>query len=93
MAYSIETFPEFEEDYKRLCSKNRAFKNEVDNKIRQICNSLKINPNHYKPLGGPLTGLRRVHIGGSFVLLFKVVEPSEIVKLVKLEHHDKAYKV
>ncbi|MFH0922796.1 MAG: type II toxin-antitoxin system RelE/ParE family toxin [Candidatus Micrarchaeota archaeon] len=91
MAYSIEASPDFLRDYKKLCSKNSVFKQAVDLKIRQICEALEFNPEHYKPLAAPLAGVRRVHVG-SFVLLFDVDKTRKTIKLLVLEHHDRAYK-
>jgi len=34
---------------------------------------------------------RRVHISGSFVLIFKIVEERKVVQLIEFEHHDAAY--
>lgn len=50
------------------------------------------NPEHYKPLRHDLHGLRRVHIMGPFVLLFKIEETTKIVKFIDFDHHDKIYK-
>ena len=80
MAYSIETFDEFKADYKNLCSKNLAFKNEVDNKVRQIAEILEFMPDHFKPLRGDLAGVRRVHVASSFVLMFKVIKETKTIK-------------
>ena len=93
MAYSIEISPEFEEGYRTLCSKNRAFKMALDNKIRQITENLEFVPDHYKPLKGGMAGIKRVHIESSFVLLFETFKETKKVRLLKIEHHDKAYNV
>ena len=50
------------------------------------------NPHHYKPLGAPLHGLRRVHIDSGFVLTFSIDENAKRVVLEDLDHHDKIYK-
>lgn len=92
MPFSTEVSQEFQEDYRKFCSKNSSFKKAVDSKISQICEILELNPNHFKPLRGPLAGVRRIHIESSFVLLFEVVARERIVRLLRLEHHDKAYK-
>lgn len=91
MAYSLETSPEFEKDYKKLCSRNAAFKSVTDAKIAQIAETAEYNPGHYKPLKAPLASKRRAHIG-SFVLLFEILEKERIVRLLRLEHHDSVYK-
>ena len=47
---------------------------------------------HYKPLRSNLKGIRRVHVKGSFVLLFTVDEVGKLVSFVDLDHHDRVYK-
>ncbi len=87
MAWALEISPRFEADYRRLCAKNAGFRRAVDKKVDQILD----NPTHYKPLRAPLHGVRRVHIQGSFVLLFEDVASTQTVRLLRLAHHDEAY--
>lgn len=87
MAWSLELSPEFERDYRKLAAKNAAFRTAVDRKVGQILDQ----PLHYKPLRAPLQGVRRVHVGGSFVLLFEADEKRSAVRLLRLAHHDEAY--
>ncbi len=55
-------------------------------KTQEICE----HPPNYKPLSGKLHGYRRVHIDGSYVLIFHYVEAS--VYFDRLEHHDDVYR-
>ena len=87
MPWSLEVSPEFERDYRKTCARNAGFKRAVDNKVQQILSS----PLHYKPLRAPLQGKRRVHVGGSFVLIFEADEQAQVVRLLRLAHHDDAY--
>jgi YafQ family addiction module toxin component len=87
MAWALEVSAAFEADYRRLCTKNAKFRQAVDKKVAQILQK----PLHYKPLRAPLQGVRRVHVGGSFVLLFEPDEERGIVRLLRLAHHDEAY--
>jgi YafQ family addiction module toxin component len=87
MAWSLEVSPEFERDYRKLCAKNAGFRAAVDKKVDQILEQ----PLHYKPLRAPLQGVRRVHVAGSFVLLFEPDERRHVVRLLRLAHHDEAY--
>lgn len=87
MAWSLEASPEFESDIRKLSTKNAAFRAAVEKKVEQIL----LNPLHYKPLRGPLKGVRRVHVGGSFVLLFEPVAKRGVVRLLRLAHHDEVY--
>ena len=73
---------------KKMYKKNRKFYELVIKKIEEIIG----NPHHYKPLRYDLKGLRRVHIGKSFVLIFEIDEENKIVKFLDLDHHDKIYK-
>lgn len=87
MTWELEVSSEFERDYRKLCSRNAAFKRAVDAKVNQ----LRDNPLHYKPLHAPLQGVRRVHVGGSFVLLFEPFIAHNTIRLLRLAHHDEAY--
>lgn len=89
MSWELEVSPEFERDYRKLCARNAGFKHAVDSKVRQLLE----NPLHYKPLRAPLQGVRRVHVGGSFVLMFEPVLARQSVRLLRLAHHDEAYGV
>jgi YafQ family addiction module toxin component len=89
LSWELEVSPEFERDYRKLCGRNAAFKHAVDSKVSRILE----NPLHYKPLRAPLQGVRRVHVGGSFVLMFEAVHGRQTVRLLRLAHHDEAYGV
>lgn len=87
MAWPLEVSPEFERDYRKLCKKDAVLRKAVDKKIAQILQ----HPLHYKPLRGPLKGVRRVHVASSFVLLFEPSEQKGTVRFLRLAHHDEAY--
>jgi len=87
--WDLKVSPEFERDYRKLCAKNLAFKRAVDSKVEQI----RQNPLHYKPLRAPLHGVRRVHVGGSYVLLYEPMADTRTIRLLRLAHHDEAYGV
>jgi YafQ family addiction module toxin component len=87
VAWTLEVSPEFERDYRKLCAKNAGFRSAVDKKIAQLVEA----PLHYEPLRAPLQGLRRVHVAGSFVILFEPAEKRTVVRLLRLAHHDEAY--
>lgn len=87
MAWELEWSPDFARDYRKFCGRDRGFRRAVDKKVEQILG----NPMHYKPLRAPLEGVRRVHVGGSFVLLFAPDERRQVVRLLRLAHHDEAY--
>jgi mRNA-degrading endonuclease RelE of RelBE toxin-antitoxin system len=85
--WDLRVSPEFERDYRRLCHRNAGFKRAVDSRLQQI----RENPLQFKPLRAPLQGVRRVHVGGPFVLMFEPVPALQTVRLLRLAHHDEAY--
>lgn len=87
MDWTIEVSPAFERDYRKLCAHDAALRQAVDRKVAQVLRQ----PLHYKPLRAPLQGLRRVHAGGPFVLVFEPVARRGVVRLLRLAHHDEAY--
>jgi len=87
MSYSLEIGYKADGMFKRMKKKDRQRLNMINRKVEEIL----LNPSHYKPLRGDLHGARRVHIGGSFVLLFEVDEKNRIVRLLDFGHHDKIY--
>src|SRR3989339_841266 len=46
---------------------------------------------YYKNLKFPLNELKRVHIDGSFVLIFKYDKTQDKIIFYDLDHHDKIY--
>jgi len=87
MPWQLEVSPEFVRDYRKLCKKDAILRTAVDKKVAQILQQ----PLRYKPLRGPLKGVRRVHVASSFVLLFEPREQKRTVRLLRLAHHDEAY--
>jgi len=60
----------------------------IDKKVQKILD----NPYRFKPLRKPLQNKRRVHVGGSFVLIYEINKDEKIVTLLDLDHHDNIYK-
>lgn len=88
MAYSLEVAESLNKVFEKLAKKDKATFQAINKKATEILE----NPHHYKPLRAPLQNMRRVHIAGSFVLIFKIDEERKVVQLIEFEHHDKAYK-
>ena len=63
--------------FKKLNNKDKELLRQIDNKIRDILEG----PQRFKPLRKPLQNKRRVHVGGSFVLIYEVNEKDKIVTL------------
>ncbi len=87
MTWRLQVSPEFKRDYRKRCAKDAAFRKAVDKKVAQIRENLL----HYKPLRKPLHGLRRVHVMGAFVIVFEPLQGEQVVRLMRLAHHDEAY--
>ena len=72
----------------KLYKKNRKLYEISMKKIEGIVK----NPHHYKTLRHDLKNIRRVHLFGPFVLVFKINEKEQTVKFLDLDHHDNIYK-
>ena len=73
---------------KKLSKKDKETYISVMNKIQEILAIKSVN--HYKNLRKPLQEFKRVHIKGSFVLIFK--EKGDKIIFYDLDHHDNIYK-
>ncbi|MBI5391809.1 addiction module toxin RelE [Candidatus Woesearchaeota archaeon] len=73
----------------KLSKKDRVLYEATMNKIQEIIECVDIN--HYKSLRSPMQSFKRVHIKGSFVLIFKYNRGEDLVAFYDLDHHDKIY--
>lgn len=87
MTYSLDVSDDLDKIFQKLAKKDKRTLEAINKKIKEILE----NPTHYKPLHAPLQNKRRVHISGSFVLIFKIDEEKKMVQILEFEHHDKAY--
>lgn len=87
MSYTIEISEELDKIFFKLSRKDKTQFGILTKKIQHILE----NPYQFKPLKENMKGLRRVHIGKSFVLIYEILENEKIVRLVNYEHHDKVY--
>ncbi len=85
MAYRAVLSPHFDRALRKLAKRDRLLFERIGKKMEEILGE----PEVYKPLRGPLKGLRRVHVG-PFVVLFRV--EGDAVEFVLVEHHDRAYR-
>lgn len=60
-------------------------------KIKQIVNSDEMTIEHYKNLRHDLSDRKRVHINGSFVLIFKYDKAHRFILFLDFDHHDVVY--
>ncbi len=86
--YQLETAEDLDKTFKKLAKLDKKVFVSINKKVNEILE----NPYHFKPLRAPLQNKRRVHIAGSFILIFSVDEKHKIVRLLEFEHHDNAYK-
>ena len=77
---------------KKLIKKYKKKVEIINKKIREIVNSDEVSIQHYKNLRNDLKDFKRVHIGKSFVLVFKVDIKNKFILFADFDHHDKIYK-
>ena len=87
MHYRFEIKPKLEKKLKKIQKKDPVMFKAARDKIERILR----NPHHYKPLRHDLKGLRRVHIGKSYVLIFEIDETTKTIRFLDLGHHDEIY--
>ena len=75
--------------FKKLRKKDPELLLTIERKVQDILE----DPHHFKPLKKPLQNKRRVHIGGSFVLIYEIDEKGKMVTLLEFDHHDNIYKM
>ena len=86
--YKLAIKENLDRKFKKLKKKDRELLVLIDRKVQKILD----NPYRFKPLRKPLQNKRRVHVGGSFVLIYEVNEEEKIVTLLDFDHHDNIYK-
>ena len=85
MTYEFEITDTLTRKFKKLQKKDKKLFMSCRKKISEIIQ----NPLHYKHL--KYETRFRVHVGGSFVLTYRVFEDDERVLFLDIEHHDKVY--
>ena len=86
--YKLAIKKNLDKKFKKIKKKDREMLVLIDRKVQEILD----NPYRFKSLKKPLQNKRRVHIGGSFVLIYEVNEDEKIVTLLDFDHHDNIYK-
>ena len=84
--YALVLSPLFVRVLKSLKRKNGDVLKELDRSVEKILRE----PTLGKPLRNTLRNYRRVHVGGSFVLLYEIL--GDEVRLLDFDHHDRVYK-
>jgi YafQ family addiction module toxin component len=85
LLYELEKSERFDKDIRKLLNKNKPLQEALKKAIVKI----SLNPEHFKPLKSPLQNTRRVHVLGSFVLVFEI--RGNTIRLLRFAHHDEAY--
>ena len=86
--YKLAIKENLDRKFKKLKKKDRELLVQIDRKVQEILD----NPYRFKPLRKPLQNKRRVHVGGSFVLIYEINKDEKIVTLLDFDHHDNIYK-
>ena len=87
MSYSLAVSEELDRAFQKLKKRDARQLSVINRKVQQILE----NPYHCKPLRGEMHGIRRVHIGKSFVLTYEIDEANKTVRLLDYAHHDVIY--
>ena len=66
--YKLAIKENLDRKFKKLKKKDRELLVLIDRKVEEILD----NPYRFKPLRKPLQNKRRVHVGGSFVLIYEI---------------------
>jgi len=87
MSYALFIDDGLKRVFSKIKKKDTLHAEILKKKIRSIL----LNPYHFKPLRGNMSGIRRVHVGKSFVLTYEILEDKKVVRLLDYDHHDKIY--
>jgi YafQ family addiction module toxin component len=87
--YKLAIKEKLDKKFKKLQKKDKEMLRLIERKVQDILE----DPHRFKALRKPLQNKRRVHIGGSFVLIYEVNEKEKMVTLFDFHHHDNVYKV
>jgi len=87
--YKLAVKESLDKKFKRLQKKDKEMLRFIGKKVQDILE----DPYRFKMLRKPLQNKRRVHVGGSFVLIYEINEIEKIVTLFDFDHHDNIYKV
>jgi YafQ family addiction module toxin component len=74
---------------KKLLKKDKATYGILMKKMHEIITCSDVN--HYKNLRKPLQYLKRVHVKGHFVLIFKYIPSEDKIIFYDFDHHDNIY--
>jgi YafQ family addiction module toxin component len=87
--YQLAIKESLDKKFKKLKRKDPELLQMIERKVQDILE----DPHHFKSLKRPLQNKRRVHVGGSFVLVYEIDEKENLVTLIEFDHHDNVYKI
>ncbi len=87
--YKLAIKESLDKKFKKLKKKDIDMLRLIDRKVQDIL----ADPHRFKPLRKPLQNKRRVHVGGSSVLIYEINEKDKLVILLDFDHHDNIYKM
>lgn len=87
--YRLAVKDSLDKKFKKLQRKEKEILQRVNKKVQQAL----VDPYRFKPLKKPLQNKRRVHIGGSLVLIYEINEEEKLIILCDLDHHDNIYEI
>lgn len=77
---------------KKISKKDNELCNNILKKISEIVEQDLITIDMYKNLRHPMSEFKRIHLTGSYILLFKVYKQKNFILFVDVVHRDDAYK-
>ncbi|GMT46700.1 MAG: YafQ family addiction module toxin [bacterium] len=87
--YDLAVKESLDKKFRKLKKKDRGMLASIDKKVQDILD----DPYRFKSLKKPLQNKRRVHVWGSYVLIYEINEEKKLVTLLDFEHHDNIYKI
>ena len=84
--YHLKVTSSFQRILTKLKRRHSPLLGEIDRSVEKILTQPELG----KPLRHNLKNFRRIHIEGSFVLLYEI--HNDEVRLIDFDHHDKVYK-
>ncbi|MBS3086809.1 type II toxin-antitoxin system mRNA interferase toxin, RelE/StbE family [Candidatus Pacearchaeota archaeon] len=88
MNYKLDISENLDRVFAKLSKKDKKSLEIINNKIKHILE----NPYQFKPLRNEMAGIRRVHIGKSFVLTYEILESEKTIRILDYDHHDKIFR-
>ena len=76
----------------KISKKDKDLAKNIFKKVNEIVNHDIYTIDMYKNLVSPMNEFKRIHLTGSYILLFKVFKSENFILFVDVVHRDEAYK-